>query len=131
MYDTTKNEKGYFMKLTRVAMTITFTPVIGDGFEINKDTHLKQFKEMLWRSAQNKTADEFREDLTIWQTMHGFVEEEDVTAKSVEQVDRALVHHMQVDCAREVLTSAATVKAMLNTFAQLSADASEDPNQIN
>lgn len=106
------------MKNTRLALIITFTPP--DGAEITDTTTPEDLKLMLHEAA-GVAGQDFVEDVAIWQTMKGSIEEDELQDDSIDKLDRSIIHQMSVDQAKVILTSRQTIEAMLMMFGQLSA----------
>lgn len=100
-----------------MAATLTFT-LKGKGV-VNKETTPDQIKEMIWKMARQMTAKEFVKDIGLWHTMTGQIEEPKLLDDSMDNLDRSIIHQIQVDSAKEILCSEATIRALVMTFSVL------------
>lgn len=117
------------MKTTRLALIITFTPP--EDVVITDATTPDDLKLMLFDAANANSAKGFIENVAIWQTMKGSIEEDEQLDDSINKLDRSIIHQMSVDQARVIMTSRATVEALMMTFAQLSSTAIKNGDPVN
>lgn len=113
------------MILKRLAVTITLT-IRGKGV-VDKETTPDQLKAMIWNVARRMSKEKFVENIGLWHTMTGQIEEDELKADSVDKLDRAIVHQIHVDNAKEILCSEATIRALVMTFSVLTTTGARSP----
>ena len=113
------------MILKRLAVTITLT-LKGKGI-INKETTPDQLKALIWKAAKNQTEKQFVDDVGLWHTMTGQIEEPELKPDSIDKLDRSIIHQIHVDNAKEILCSEATIRALVMTFGILTTTTQGQP----
>lgn len=109
------------MKITRIALTVTFTPALLRGKTIEKGVSGHDLKLLLYDAMHSMNREEFAKTVGVWDMLKGDIEEQDVTENSLELLDRTIIHQMNVDQAKTILTNPQTLEAMLLVFSKLSA----------
>lgn len=104
------------MKTTRIGLTMTMT--VPEDVELGT-LNDEAIKGMLYDSARSKNPKEFSEDLAIWHSAGGSVDETELNEDSLELCDRAVIAQMDREKAVVILNHPQTLKAMMLVFGQL------------